>query len=142
MLAPLARRASLKVRRKGLESRLQRVVDAYLYEDKIDKATYEQQRARLDKEIAAVEEAIDSTQPEALDLARTLRFAERLLTDPAGCWQVLAPKLKPRFQRALYPNGMSYEDGTFGPGETSWAFNHLHGKSSSDHGMASHSTPT
>jgi transposase-like protein len=102
------------------------LVEAFVYEDKIDQSTHDEQRALLDREIEAVQEQIDAATPEELDLEGALDFAQGVLTDPAGCWEALAPELRPGFQQAVYPNGLTYRAGEFGTAETSWAFAYLH----------------
>ena len=40
--------------------------------------------------------------------------------DLPGCWNRLEPQHRPRFVRAIYPKGLSYQDGTIGTAEKPW----------------------
>ena len=92
---------------------------------------------RLAQETHEVQAQIHTTTPESLDLEGALAFASGVLTDPVACWQRLAPEQRPGFQRAIYPGGLDYQDGSFGTAESSWAFGYFQDPGGSDGGLVS-----
>jgi len=94
--------------------RKDRLVEAYLYEAKVDGSTYESQRTRLDGEIASLEEAVGNRAEAEIDVDECLANASALLTDLSGAWRQMDRLHRPQFARALFPAGMIYSDGTIG----------------------------
>jgi site-specific DNA recombinase len=129
--------ARLKTRLQEIEQRTQHLINAFVYESKIDKATYNDQRTRLAQEASTVQAQINAGKSESLDLERSLEFARGVLTDPAGSWHSLTPEQRPGFQQAIYPSGLTYYEGRIGTAKTSWAFTHLEGELETNNGMAS-----
>jgi len=120
-----------------LHRRKDRVVDAYLHEGKLDEATYREQRQRLEQDENEVRQQLHAALPADSDLEGALQFASCVLSNPAGCWERLAPAQRPGFQQAVYPKGLTYRDGGFGTAETSWAFSYLQNEMNDESRMAS-----
>jgi len=98
-------------RLRELQRRKDRVVDAYLHEDKLDETTYQQQLARVDREIGEVHRHQRVIATDSISVESAIDFAPRLLTDPPGFWKKLSPERRPALQQAIYPAGITYSDG-------------------------------
>ena len=108
---------------KKLAIRQDRLVDPFVHEGKIDKATFEQQRSRLERERDDLLDRLHAgTSTREVDLEGALAFAELLLDDLPGCWNRLKQQERPSFLKAICPAGMTYRDGSIGTAETSWLF--------------------
>ncbi len=104
----------------SIKQRKDRLVDAYIHEARIDEQTYEEQRRRLDDQIAGTEETLQRTLPRFDQLESAIAYGKTVLTDLAGCWKRLESEKRPAFQRALYPSGVVYGDGAIGTVQKSW----------------------
>jgi site-specific DNA recombinase len=125
----------LKARMSDLDAKRGLLVDALLYR-RIDQPTYECQATRLDQEAAQTKVQLDAVRPPEIDLTRTLAFARTLLEDLPGCWNRLNWQQKPSFLCALYPTGLTYEDGNIGTAQTPWLLAQIGVASSRDNGLA------
>ena len=97
-----------------LAARKQRLVEAYLYERAIDRATYDSERSRLDLALAEAEEAASRPQSATPNLAQALDLAEDLLTNAADRWWHLEARPRRVFQNLLFPRGIfALPDGKF-----------------------------
>ena len=112
----------LRRRLEEIGRRRDRVVDAFVQDRAIDRATYEEQIARLDQERVAVLDQLGSHTPTAVDVNATLHFAESLLADLTSYWNRLGWRQKPGILTAIFPGGLSYAGGAIGTMEKSWLF--------------------
>ena len=126
----------LEARMSDLVVKRNRLFDAYFFDARIDQSTYEQQVTRVDQEVAEAQVQLDGVQVPEIDLSRTLAFAQTLLEDLPGCWNRLNWQQKPPFFRALYPTGLTYEDGNIGTAQTPWLLVQIGAASSRDNGLA------
>ena len=110
----------LEARMSDLAVKRNRLFDAYFFDARIDQPTYERQVTRVDQEVAQAQVQLGVAQVPEIDLSRTLAFAQTLLEDLPGCWNRLNWQQKPPFLRALYPTGLTYEDGTIGTTQAPW----------------------
>lgn len=124
-----ARRGEVKACRSKLEAvvrqkqeRLDRAVDAFLYERSIDRQTYERERDILREQLALAEMELNDAVLEDLDVEGVLGFAEHVLTDAARLWAELNIDGKQELQQALFPEGLSFDGEEFGTAVTSLAF--------------------
>lgn len=106
---------------RSLARRRDRLVDAFVHEGKIDRATYEAQSARLNEEEDRLRPLLTEGRG-SIDIDAALSFGDRLMRDLAGCWNRLTVAQRPAFLRSLYPNGLSFDGEAFGTGQTSWLF--------------------
>jgi hypothetical protein len=60
-----------------------------------------------------------------LDLDTALNFACFVLTNPGGLWVELPIEQKQQWQAVLFPDGLTYLDGSFGTAKTNIAFSYL-----------------
>ena len=106
-----------------LERRRDRLVDAFVHDRAIDRETYEQQRRRLDEQVADLRDLRLASKVPSVNLDRALLVAEKLVTDLPGCWNRLQWQQRPQFLRVVYPGGVTFGNGLIGTGQSSWLFN-------------------
>lgn len=123
-------------RLRDLEGRRDRLVDAFVHERAIDGQTYEQQRRRLDEQMADLENLRLAAKVPSVDLERALLAAENLVTDLPGCWNRLQWQQRPQFLRAVYPGGVTFGNGAIGTDQKSWIFNCFGVETAPDNALA------
>jgi len=111
--------------------------EAFLFERRIDEATYERQRDKVREEIAFAEMAAQDARLDELDVDGLLAFAEHVLTNAARLWIQSSVEYKTRLQEVLFPEGLRVKDGEFGTATTSFAFLQLQEDSAAQSGLAS-----
>jgi hypothetical protein len=119
-----------------IHERESRLVEAHIYQHKIDEATFQRQTQRLREEMDLVRNQLSDATPK-VDLDATLDFANRMLGDPAGFWKRAPAAQRPRVQRAIYPNGLRYDQQLIGTADISLAFNYLASIQVASKGVAS-----
>ena len=99
--------AAVKRRIIELEQWKKRLVQAYIYDQAIDRATY-------DKELAGLEEALTFTNLELRDAAMedfdmeaSLGYARAVVTKTYQLWEAADPDQKRRLQKLIFPDGLS-----------------------------------
>lgn len=99
---------------KKLERQQERLLDKLL-DGTIDDDTYRQRRAQMDFDLISARDELHDRKLEAFDLQGVLNLAEHALTNAAMLWQELPDLHRVRFQKALFPHGLSYgKDQKFG----------------------------
>ena len=107
-------------RLEELEARRDRLEDAFIQRSAINQTSYDRQTQRLDQEERELSAALDCSTVPGVDLQAALSFARSLLTDLGGCWNRLEWQQKPPFLAALYPDGLTYGNGSLGTTRTPW----------------------
>jgi len=69
----------------------------------MNQQTYEDQSARLDKEIDEAEQELRLAESEFPDLEGVLAFAEKIITSPAHLWLESSPDQRQRLQSTFSP---------------------------------------
>ncbi len=117
---------------KQLETELQsvtqkqdRLMDKYLEGNGIDRETFERQSQRLRQDEAALRNRYRATVPDEANLARAIDTAQMMLGDLENCWNHLEPQHRADFLGAVYPTGLTYQDGIIGTAEIPWWLNGL-----------------
>jgi hypothetical protein len=84
---PLERRAERVVERRieDLRRRKERIVEAYLYENALDKETYQKHLGRVDQNLTLAELDLYDAKIDEFDIEGTLAFAEQLVSTRAAC---------------------------------------------------------
>jgi len=100
-----AKRAAAERELAALRRRRDRLVEAFVFEQAIDRGTYDRQIERLDRAIAE-----GNFEPRRIDagaegLAALLARARPLLADPSVLWRRAAVAEKRRIQALVYPAG-------------------------------------
>jgi len=106
-------RARLKRRLAELERKLERLTEAYLFEDALPKDQYDLMRRKLEAETAVTEIELHDWKLERLDVEGILKFARQLLDNLDRLWVQLEVMDKKRLQSTLFPQGVTYLDGDF-----------------------------
>jgi site-specific DNA recombinase len=106
-------RTRLRRRLAELERKLERLTEAYLFEDALPKDQYDLMRRKLEAETAVTEIELHGWNLERLDVEGILKFARQLLDNLDRLWVQLEVMDKKRLQSTLFPQGVTYLDGGF-----------------------------
>ncbi len=120
-----------------LKMRKEKLVDAFIYKQLIDKATYDEQLDKLNEEIAFAEIEAHSAKLEAFDIESALNFAQHLVRNASRLWVEMNLDQRQRFQKVLFPKGLSFSEGKFGTAETCIFFNMLQESTAPESSLAS-----
>ena len=108
------RGAAESARAVGLiQSKLDRLDDAFLFEKVIDAATYERKRAALHAELTLAKIDQHATALDDLDVEGILAFAEQVLPSAAQLWVQASLEQKQRLQQVFFPAGVTFDGARF-----------------------------
>ena len=110
--------------------------DRYL-EGKVHQADYEQQNARLAKDVALASIERDQLADEETDVEGLLDFGVHMLASAERMWMQFDPDQKRQFQGLLFPEGLPFDGSAFGTAKTSPVFSYLRSVSDTESKMAS-----
>ncbi len=110
-----------------LRSNDERLLHARLYDaHPIDQETYEREHERLRNEIMLAELAASEARTEQIEIESLLEYAEQVLPNAERLWVQLNLDQKQRFQKVLFPAGVTYSrDKGIGTAETCLFFEAL-----------------
>ena len=94
-----------------LKAKKEQLIEAYIYEKKIDDATYEDQLDKLNQAITLAEMETHDTRLDELDVEGVLGFAEHVVLNAGRRWTEAALEGRQRLQGVLFPDGVSYLKG-------------------------------
>jgi hypothetical protein len=77
----------------------------------IDEEQYRARAGKIETQLALAKIDERATESESLDLEAVLKFAGRLLGDPAEMWRLGSLAQRQRLQRLLFPEGVTWRDG-------------------------------
>ena len=106
-------RPILETRIAKLEERKRRLVDAYVYEQAIDKQTYSQELARVSQDLTLVKVEHHGNEVDGLDVEAVLEFAEYVVLNSRRLWEEFPLDLRRRMQKVLFPEGLVYDGEAF-----------------------------
>ncbi len=129
--------AGLESRLADLRRRESILEDAFLYEKRIDSASYERQRDKIREDIALARIELEDARLDEIDIEGVLGFAEHVLGNAARLWVEASVEQKRRLQEVLFPEGLRLRDGRFGTAVTCMAFKQLSGSEGAENGLAS-----
>ncbi len=92
----------------------QKLINTFIYLQAIDKKTYDEQVDKLNEQIASAELDLNDNWVQELNAEAALNFAEYVLLNPGRLWKEFDLSQKQRLQRVLFPERISYLNGTFG----------------------------
>jgi hypothetical protein len=130
-------RAKLEQQIATLRHRLDDLDEAFLYGKRIDQQTYERQRDRLREQLGLAEIDLAEATGEELDIDAVLAFAQHVLTDAARMWEQTTFDQRLRLQRALFPEGVSFDGSEIRTTVTCLAYGQLSAPQSAENGLAS-----
>jgi hypothetical protein len=93
----------------------------------MDQRTYQEQAARLDKEVDYAEQQLRATETDFLDLEGVLTFAAKIVTVPARLWMESSLDQRQKMQQTLFPDGLVFNSERFGTAPSSSFFSLLRG---------------
>ena len=109
-----------------LEERRQKLLETYTYRKTIADDLYRREDDRLAQEIALARSELHDAQLDELDIEGVLAFAEHVIMDAGRLWLEGTLDQRQRFQQALFPKGIPYDQASgFGTAETSLFFTWL-----------------
>jgi len=123
------KKASAKDQVKGLGRRIEeletkrnRLEDAFLFKRAIDEETYRRQYDRIKQDIVLAEMERHDTKLDVLDVQGLLDYAEHILLAPGRQWLNCSLDQRQRLQKVLFPDGIAFAAGEFGTAETCLLF--------------------
>ena len=123
---------------KLIQQKLDRLDDAFLFQQSNDAKTYEGQRDRLREELtfAQIDHHADAT--DELDVQGILAFAERILPRASDLWVQASLDYKQRLQQLFFPEGIAFDGNRFNrTAATAPLFKYLAPSESADEKMVS-----
>jgi hypothetical protein len=95
----------------GIQLKLDRLDEAFLYSESIDVTSYGRQRDKLREELTLAQIDHHSEAIDELDVQGILAFAERILPRASDLWVQASLDQKQRLQQLFFPEGVTF-DGT------------------------------
>ena len=129
-------RGTLQARVDRLLDRKNKLFDLRL-DGKLDEASFDEQLERLQDQIGELRLQLAEAQAEELDVEAMLDFAEYALRNAARLWQGFDVHQRMRFQRLLFPEGLTFDGDVFGTAKISPVFKLLEPSTSVKGSMAS-----
>jgi hypothetical protein len=105
--------ASAEQRAKTIQQKLDRLDDAFIYQETIDLGTYERQRDRLREELTLVEIYRHGSKLDEFDVEGILNFAERVLPRASDLWIQASLEQRQPLQRLFFPEGVAFSGKAF-----------------------------
>ena len=121
----------------GLHGKLDRLEEAFIYEQAIDQSTYERQRDQIQEELTLADLDLHEARIENVDVEGILAFAEHLLANAGRVWMEADLEQRLQIQSALFPEGLPFDGKEFGTAPTCLAFSQLGESAATESGMAS-----
>ena len=123
---------------KLIEQKLDRLDDAFLFQQSIDAQSYERQRDRLREELTLAQIDHHAEATDELDVQGILAFAERILPRASDLWVQASLDYKQRLQQLFFPEGIAYDGNRFNrTAATAPLFNYLAPSERADEKMVS-----
>jgi len=129
--------AALSARVADVQRKLERLDEVFIYQQAIDRTTYETQRDKLREELTIAELAAHDAKIEAFDVEGILGFAEHLVEHAGRLWVEGTLEQRQMIQRAIFPEGLAFDGKEVGTGVTCLAFMPLARSDGNENGMAS-----
>jgi hypothetical protein len=91
---------------RGIQAKLD---DAFLFQEKIDRETYERQRDRLREELTLAKMAKHSSDLDELGVKGILAFAERVLPKASDVWIQASLAQRQQLQKLFFPEDIRFD---------------------------------
>lgn len=119
-----------------VEGKLARLDQAYVYEQAIDRATYQAQRDELREQLALTKIELSNATVEEMDVEGMLAFAQHVLEHASALWTAAATtERRIQLQWVCFPQGLSYAFETFQNPISCWEFFNLGVVNTTENGM-------
>ena len=99
--------------------------EAFIYRSAISEEDYRQMKEEREQEILTLEMKVNEAKQEEIEIERLLDFSENLLLNAASAWTQSGLEGKQRLQQILFPQGVTYANGSYGTSATNPLFNLL-----------------
>lgn len=93
----------------AIQAKLDKLDDAFLFQEKIDSETYERQRDRLRQEMTLAKKAKHSSELDELDVEGILAFAERVLPRASDVWIQASLAQRQHLQKLFFREGILFD---------------------------------
>ena len=93
----------------GIEKKLTRLEEAFIFEQAIDKKRYEMHRVELEERLAETRLAMYDAKADDLELNEALKLAGAVLTNTAQMYMRMHPDNRRKFLGVLSPNGWTVD---------------------------------
>ena len=130
-------RRKLTERIEELQRRKDELVEAFVHGKTLDAVTYDERVSRENEGLALARLELVQAQTGELDVEVLLDFGENLMMNTAQMWLDLGFEQKLRFQRVLFPDGLTFDGESFGTVLTSPVITYLRDISTGKVSMAS-----
>ncbi len=127
---------AIEKRLQELKTHRQKLVNAVV-EKLIDKVTYDEQKDKLNQEIAVAELDAHQAKLETFDIEGVLNFAQYVIGNASRLWADMKIDQKQRFQKILFPKNVIFDGEKFGTVETCIFFKQLQISTAPESRMAS-----
>ena len=127
---------TLKHHIKDLNQRKDRLDEAFIYEKKIDRETYQRQLDKLNEQIVLSEMQERDNKLETYDVEAVLNFAGHVILNASRLWTEYSSDQKQRLQKVLFPQGVAFVGGIYKTVETSLFFKLLQESDGEKTGLA------
>jgi site-specific DNA recombinase len=117
--------AVVKRRITELELRKKRLVQAYVYDQALDRATYDQEMGGLDEALTFAHLELRDSEIEGFDMEASLGFARVVMSRTCQLWEQSDADQKRRLQTLVFPEGVTFNGKAFGTPVTALIFNLL-----------------
>ncbi len=121
----LLQRAAIEKQLAALKERKEQLIEAFVYQGAIDKATFQDQLDKLKEEMTLAEIELNEARLEELDVEAVLTFSQYVFLNAGRLWAEASLDQKQRLQGVLFSGGVTFSNGTFGTAKTCLAFNLL-----------------
>ena len=130
-------RRKLSERIEELQRCKDELVEAFVHRKALDAVTYDERVSRENEALALARLELVQAQAGELDVEALLDFGENLMMNTGQVWLGLEFEQKLRFQRVLFPDGLTFDGESFGTVVTSPVINYLRDISTGKVRMAS-----
>jgi site-specific DNA recombinase len=107
------RRRAIERRIEELRRRKERIVEAYLYENALDKETYQRHMGRVEEDLTLAELDLYDVKVDEFDIEGTLAFAGHLVSHASRLWIEADLDQRQRMQKVFFPEGLSFDGKEF-----------------------------
>ena len=120
--------ANAERRAQAIQKKLDRLDEAFLFEQSIDIDVYDRHAEKLRQELTLLRIDRHAAEIDELDVEGILAFAERVLPRSADLWVQSSLDQRQRFQQLFFPEGIAFDGADFvGTAATARAFSYLPG---------------
>lgn len=126
---------ALSAKTNQLRQNKAKLEEAFVYQKSIDAETYKEMRAKLTEELTLAEMDLRDAQTEGIEVDAVLDFAQMVLLNASNLWKAAPSEQKQRLQQVLFPEGVTYSEGTYRTAVTCLLFSGMETKTVQKEGL-------